>query len=53
MNWAPPTGLGEKIHYKSMRARANAEFNTLRRVLRSVGFQFQVHPVMSNGPESG
>ena len=42
---AQETGLGEKSLYKSMRAGANPEFNTVLRVLRSLGFQLQVHPV--------
>ena len=42
---ARETGLGEKSLYKSMRAGANPEFNTVLRVLRSLGFQLQVHPV--------
>ena len=43
---ARETGLGEKSLYKSMRAGANPEFNTVLRVLRSLGFQLQVHPVV-------
>ena len=39
------TGLGEKSLYKSMRAGARPEFNTVLRVLRSLGFRLQVHPV--------
>ena len=42
---AQETGLGEKSLYKSMRAGASPEFNTVLRVLRSLGFQLQVHPV--------
>jgi probable addiction module antidote protein len=42
---ARETGLGEKSLYKSMWAGASPEFNTVLRVLRSLGFQFQVHPV--------
>ena len=42
---ARETGLGEKSLYKSMRAGANPEFNTVLRVLRSLGFTIQVHPV--------
>ena len=42
---ARETGLGEKSLYKSMRAGASPEFNTVLRVLRSLGFQLQVHPV--------
>ena len=43
---ARETGLGEKSLYKSMRAGASPEFNTVLRVLRSLGFRFQVHPVI-------
>ena len=39
------TGLGEKSLYKSMRAGASPEFNTVLRVLRSLGFRLQVHSV--------
>ena len=42
---ARETGLGEKSLYKSMRAGANPEFNTVLRVLRSLGFRLQVNPV--------
>ena len=42
---ARETGLGEKSLYKSMRAGASPEFKTVLRVLRSLGFQLQVHPV--------
>ena len=42
---ARETGLGEKSLYKSMRAGANPEFNTVLRVLRSLGFRLQVHHV--------
>ena len=45
---AHETGLGEKSLYKSMRAGANPEFNTVLRVLRSLGLQLQVHPVASS-----
>ena len=41
---ARETGLGEKSLYKSMRAGASPEFNTVLRVLRSLGFQLQVQP---------
>ena len=40
---ARETGLGEKSLYKSMRAGANPEFNTVLRVLRSLGFRLQVY----------
>ena len=42
---ARETGLGEKSLYKSMRAGASPEFNTVLRVLRSLGFRLRVHPV--------
>ena len=42
---ARETGLGEKSLYKSMRAGASPEFNTVLQVLRSLGFQIQVRPV--------
>ena len=42
---ARETGLGEKSLYKSMRAGASPEFNTVLRVLRSLGFRLQVHAV--------
>ena len=42
---ARETGLGEKSLYKSIRAGASPEFNTVLRVLRSLGFRLQVHPV--------
>ncbi len=42
---ARETGLGEKSLYKSMRAGGSPEFNTVLRVLRSLGFRLQVHPL--------
>ena len=42
---ARDTGLGEKSLYKSMRAGASPEFNTVLRVLRSLGFRLQAHPI--------
>ena len=42
---ARETGLGEKSLYKSMRAGASPEFNTVLRVLRSLGLRLQVNPV--------
>ncbi len=42
---ARETGLGEKSLYKSMRAGASPEFNTVLRVLRSLGFRLQVTPI--------
>ena len=37
------TGLGEKSLYKSMRAGASPEFNTVLKVSRALGFRLQVH----------
>ena len=48
---ARETGLGEKSLYKSMRAGASPEFNTVLRVLRSLGFKLQVHPVAGSTDE--
>ena len=45
---AQETGLGEKSLYKSMRAGASPEFNTVLRVLRSLGFRLQVNPVVDS-----
>ena len=45
---AQETGLGEKSLYKSMRAGASPEFNTMLRVLRSLGFRLQVIPLDSD-----
>ena len=42
---ARETGLGEKSLYKSMRAGASPEFNTVLRVLRSLGFRLQAVPL--------
>ena len=42
---ARETGLGEKSLYKSMRAGASPEFNTVLGVLHSLGFRLQVHPL--------
>ncbi len=42
---ARETGLGEKSLYKSMRAGASPEFNTVLRVLRSLGFRLQAVPI--------
>ena len=44
---ARETGLGEKSLYKSMRAGASPEFNTILRVLRALGFRLQVTPINS------
>lgn len=48
---AQETGLGEKSLYKSMRAGASPEFNTVIRVLRSLGFRLQVHPVSDSADD--
>ena len=42
---ARETGLGEKSLYKSMRAGASPEFNTVLRVTRALGFRLQAVPV--------
>ena len=47
---AQETGLGRESLYKSMRAGANPEFNTVLKVLRALGFRLQVTP---NDNESG
>ena len=39
------TGLGEKSLYKSMRAGANPEFNTVLKVTRALGLRLQVVPI--------
>ena len=49
---ARETGLGEKSLYKSMRPGASPEFNTVLRVLGSLGFHLQVHPEVGNEPTS-
>ena len=48
---ARETGLGEKSLYKSMRAGASPEFNTVLRVLRSLGFRLQVQRVANSADE--
>ena len=45
---ARETGLGEKSLYKSMRAGASPEFNTVLRVLQALGFRLQVHATNAN-----
>ena len=42
---ARETGLGEKSLYKSMRAGASPEFNTVLKVTGALGFRLQVVPV--------
>ena len=39
---AQETGLGRESLYKSMRAGASPEFNTVLRVLRALGYRLQV-----------
>ena len=46
---AQETGLGEKSLYKSMRAGASPEFNTVLRVLRALGFRLKVIPIDEQG----
>ena len=46
---AHETGLGEKSLYKSMRAGASPEFNTVLKVTRALGFRLQVAPIA--GPD--
>ena len=48
---ARETGLGEKSLYKSMRAGASPEFNTVLRVTRALGFRLQVVPVADFGQD--
>ncbi len=48
---AQETGLGRESLYKSMRAGASPEFNTVLKVLRSLGFRLQVHPVAGSDGE--
>ena len=43
---ARETGLGEKSLYKSMRAGASPEFNTVLKVLRALGLRLQVTPFL-------
>ena len=45
---ARETGLGEKSLYKSMRAGARPEFNTVLRVLGALGYRLQVMPIDSD-----
>ncbi|MDE2937653.1 MAG: putative addiction module antidote protein [Chloroflexota bacterium] len=42
---ARETGLGEKSLYKSMRAGARPEFNTVLRVLGALGYRLQAVPI--------
>ena len=48
---AQETGLGRESLYKSMRAGASPEFNTVLRVLRALGYRLQVHPVAGSTNE--
>ena len=45
---ARETGLGEKSLYKSMRAGASPEFNTVLKVTRALGFRLQAIPLSSD-----
>ena len=45
---ARETGLGEKSLYKSMRAGASPEFNTVLKVTRALGFRLQIIPLRSD-----
>ncbi len=42
---AQETGLGRESLYKSMRAGASPEFNTVIKVLRALGFRLQAVPL--------
>ncbi len=42
---AQETGLGRESLYKSMRAGASPDFNTVFKVLRSLGFRLHVTPI--------
>ena len=42
---AQETGLGRESLYKSMRAGASPEFNTVLKVLRALGFRLQAMPI--------
>ena len=44
---AQETGLGRESLYRSMRAGASPEFNTVLKVLRALGFRLQVTPIDS------
>ena len=48
---AQETGLGRESLYKSMRAGASPEFNTVLRVLQSLGFRLQVTPIAGSADE--
>ena len=48
---AQETGLGRESLYKSMRAGASPEFNTVLKVLRALGFRLQVHPIADSTGE--
>ena len=42
---ADETGLGRESLYKSMRAGASPELNTVLKVLRALGFRLQATPI--------
>ena len=46
---AQETGLGRESLYKSIRASASPEFNTVLKVLRSLGLRLQVTTNMGQG----
>ena len=46
---ARETGLGRESLYKSMRAGASPEFNTVLKVLRSLGLRLQATPIAGGG----
>ena len=48
---AQETGLGRESLYKSMRAGASPEFNTVLRVLQALGFRLQVTPIANSSHE--
>ena len=45
---AQETGLGRESLYKSMRAGASPDFNTVLRVLQALGFHLQVTPILQD-----
>ena len=49
---AQETGLGRESLYKSMRAGASPEFNTVLKVARVLGFRLQVHPVADSDQDN-
>ena len=45
---AQETGLGRESLYKSMRAGASPDFNTVLRVLQALGFHLKVTPILQD-----